>query len=285
MFSAAASRRARETKAVQTMYLSHWGLRESPFHSALDPKSYYASPTHEEALARLHFLVADRRRLGLLLGGRGSGKSLLFQVFLPHLRKEGRQTAAVNLLGLDVREFLWTLAAELAINPRLNDDPFILWRRIADRLTENRRQELSTVLFLDDADEARREVLSHVVRLLQHDPSPENPLTVILASDPRRVGKLGRRLLDLAELRIEVEPWDAAETSEYLRSRTTQAGGQSPIFQPSAAARLHKLAKGAPRRLSQLSGIDVAGRGGPTLGEHRRKHDRLRLRGTERPPP
>ena len=244
------------------MYLSHWGLRESPFHTALDPKTYYASPTHEEALARLHFLVEDRRRLGLLLGGRGSGKSLLFRVFLPQLRKAGRQTAALNLLGLDVREFLWTLAAELAINPRPDDHSFVLWRRIVDRLTENRYQQLSTVIFLDDADGARREVLSHVVRLLQHDPSPENPLTVILASDPRRVGKLGRRLLDLAELRIEVEPWDAAETSEYLRSRTTQAGGQSPIFQPSAAARLHKLAKGAPRRLSQLAELTlVAGAG------------------------
>ena len=59
------------------MYQSHWGLRESPFRDGPDPQSFYQSPTHEEALARLHFLVEQHRRLGLLLGPEGSGKSLL----------------------------------------------------------------------------------------------------------------------------------------------------------------------------------------------------------------
>lgn len=43
------------------MYQAHWGLRESPFRGLLDPKFFYQSPTHEEALARLHFLVEQRR--------------------------------------------------------------------------------------------------------------------------------------------------------------------------------------------------------------------------------
>ena len=63
------------------MYASHWGLRESPFRNCLDPHCFYQSPTHEEALARLHFLVEQHRRLGLLLGPDGSGKSLLLEVF------------------------------------------------------------------------------------------------------------------------------------------------------------------------------------------------------------
>ena len=73
------------------MYQSHWGLRESPFRNCLDPQSFYQSPTHEEALARLHFLVEQHRRLGLLLGPAGSGKSLLLEVFAAATRRRGRR--------------------------------------------------------------------------------------------------------------------------------------------------------------------------------------------------
>ena len=50
------------------MYQSHWGLRAMPFNGRVDPKYFFPSPTHEEALARLHFLVENHRRLGIVLG-------------------------------------------------------------------------------------------------------------------------------------------------------------------------------------------------------------------------
>ena len=74
------------------MYQAHWGLQESPFRGDLDPKSFYQSPTHEEALARLSFLVGQHRRLGLLVGPSGSGKSLLLEVFAQQLRRRKRDT-------------------------------------------------------------------------------------------------------------------------------------------------------------------------------------------------
>ncbi|HEY4759151.1 MAG TPA: hypothetical protein VIH42_01085, partial [Thermoguttaceae bacterium] len=63
------------------MYQSHWGLRESPFRGGLVMQLLQRSPTHEEALARLHFLVDNQRRLGLLMGPSGSGKSLVLEAF------------------------------------------------------------------------------------------------------------------------------------------------------------------------------------------------------------
>ena len=54
------------------MYLAHWGLRQPPFTGAVDPSCFYQSPTHEEALARLQFLIDTGRRSGLLLGSAGT---------------------------------------------------------------------------------------------------------------------------------------------------------------------------------------------------------------------
>ena len=98
------------------MYQSHWGLRESPFHEAVDPQVFYQSPTHEEALARLHFLVEQHRRLGLLLGPEGSGKSLLLEILAAELRRHGPVVARVNLTGISGDEMLWSLAAQFGRN-------------------------------------------------------------------------------------------------------------------------------------------------------------------------
>ena len=63
------------------MYQKYWGLRESPFRSGRARRRFYNSPTHDEALSRLHFLVEQHYRMGLLVGPSGSGKSLLLNVF------------------------------------------------------------------------------------------------------------------------------------------------------------------------------------------------------------
>ena len=88
------------------MYQVHWGLKESPFPGWIDPDYFYASSVYQEALARLQFLAKHRRRLGLLVGEHGCGKSMLFQVLARELKQQGCQVAITNLLGVDQGEFL-----------------------------------------------------------------------------------------------------------------------------------------------------------------------------------
>ncbi len=244
------------------MYEAHWGLRESPFRGLVDPRYFYCSPTHDEALARLQFLVHNRCRLGLLLGMPGSGKTLLLEVFRRQMRGAGNQVATVSLLYLGAREFLWELATQLQRNPHPTDPVFQLWRTVVDRLTENRYQQLSTVLLLDDADEMLPEVAGHVVRLLRQELSAPATLTVVLAADPRRVKRLGRRMLELCDLRIDLEPWEPDDTREYLQQSLAAAGSRQSVFDPEATLRLHELAQGVPRQVSQLAELAlVAGAG------------------------
>ncbi|HKD38008.1 MAG TPA: hypothetical protein VKB78_14445, partial [Pirellulales bacterium] len=76
-------------------YRMHWGLTETPFRGGIDPKFFYESPTHEEALARLRFLVEERQRLGMLMGESGTGKSMLLEVVARQLRRGGSQVANI----------------------------------------------------------------------------------------------------------------------------------------------------------------------------------------------
>lgn len=249
------------------MYQAHWGLQESPFRGGLDVQSFHQSPTHEEALARLHFLVEERRRLGLLLGEAGSGKSLVFKVFAEQLRQGVRQVAQIGLVGASAQEFLWQLAAELGINPPSAIDLARLWRAIADRVVENRLQRIGSVVLLDDADEAGREVLAQVARLAQCDPSPDANLTVVLSAQSGRLDRLGLRTLELAELRIDLEPWELGDTMAYIRGALARAGASSGVFSDPGLARLHELAGGVPRRVKQLADLALLAGAGRQLNE------------------
>ncbi len=247
------------------MYESHWGLREPPFRGSLDPDHYYKTPTHDEALARLQYLVDNHRRLGLLVGPHGSGKSLLQSVFARDLRRLGRVVVSVNLLGMSAAELEWSVASQLGTKPRRDAATFHIWRTIADRLVENRYQQIGTVFLLDDADQASPEVLTLVNRLIQIDPSPDSRLTVIVAGDCDRVGQLGDRLLERVELRIDLEAWQETETADYLEHCLASAGVDTSVFDDRASTRLHDLCHGIPRQVNQLAHLALLAGAGRQL--------------------
>jgi general secretion pathway protein A len=249
------------------MYQSHWGLRESPFQGNLNPKSFYRSPTHDEALARLSFLVEQRHRLGLLVGPSGGGKSLLLEVFAQQLRRKGCSVASLSLLDVEPTEMLYLLATEWGLTVGWPQSTAALWRALTDRLAENRYQLLHTVVLLDDADQADARVLQHINRLARFDMSPEMRLTIILAGRNEGVAKLGESLLGLAELRIDLEPWQRTDTEEYVNTSLSQAGCQTSVFAPRAVDRLHELAHGIPRRVSQLADLALLAGAGQNLQE------------------
>jgi general secretion pathway protein A len=244
------------------MYSSHWGLKASPFCRGLDPHFFYTSPTHEEALARLHFLVENRRRLGWLVGPAGSGKSLLMTVFAGQFQRRGAAVSQMSLLGREPADMLWQMAADLGANPSPSSTLSVLWRTLEDRLMENRWQQLDTVFLLDEADGASDQVALTLLRLMQFDESSESRLTVVLAGRHERLTPLGKRLGELTELRIDLEPWEQPETENYLNHSLRQAGRSEPVFSESAMDRLHALTAGNPRQVSRLADLAlVAGAG------------------------
>jgi type II secretory pathway predicted ATPase ExeA len=239
------------------MYREHWGLREAPFRACLDARFYYATPGGEEALARLHFLAGEHRRLGLCLGPEGGGKSMLLEGFARGRRRQGQQVVNISLLGTDLGEFLWRLAADLGSNPDSMASELSLWRAATERLAEYRLEGLDTIVLLDDADEAEPPVLDAIARLVECDRSNDSRLTIIATADTTSIRQLASRLLDQAELRIELEPWEQADTIGYVLSALRQAGRREPVYTDDALVRLHELCDGIPRRINQLANLSL----------------------------
>jgi type II secretory pathway predicted ATPase ExeA len=226
------------------------------------PEQFFESGAHEEALARLQYVVDQQHRVGLLLGDLGSGKSSLLRVLCRSLQEEGRQAVLVNLTGLRADQFPPQLAQLLRGGEACPGNPAAAWRSILDQIIANRYQQRDTVVLLDDGDQAEPGVLTQVVRLAECDDDPDTRLTVVVAADVKHAKRLGGRLLDLTELRIEIEPWGCEQTRAFVQGALERAGVTGAVFQPEAVDRLHELADGRPRRICQLAELAlVAGAG------------------------
>ncbi|HUY33287.1 MAG TPA: AAA family ATPase [Pirellulales bacterium] len=247
------------------MHHAYWGLSERPFPDGVDPRRYLASPSHEEALARLHFLAEGGRRCGLLLAPSGNGKSLLLEIFARQLRYAGCQVSQVSLLGIEPHGLLWQLAADWGLNPDRAASTFELWLALSDRLTENRRQNLRTVALFDDGDDAGPDVLDQVARLFLAAPGGDLRLTLVVAGRTERVSLFGRRLLEQADLRIDITPWDLADSEQFVTQSLARAGRKQAAFTPDALIRLHELSGGIVRRLSALADLALLAAAGGQL--------------------
>jgi general secretion pathway protein A len=239
------------------MQLDHWQLTESPFRNVLAADRFYPSASHDEALARIEYLVDARRRLGVLLGDSGIGKSLLLRVTAERLARKGCSVASVDAVGAGTRDLLWQIASALGAAPRDTSDMVHLWRLVADRVAENRLQQTNTVLLVDDAGQAGPDVLTQLVRLARLDATPQARWTILLAAERAQAARWSEPLRELVDLRIELEPWSRGDTIGYLQTSLVEAGRFDPVFDDEALAEIYELTAGVPRRVIRLADLTL----------------------------
>jgi len=160
---------------------------------------------------------------------------------------------------------LWQVAAGLGAAPREDADVPRLWRLITDGAAENRLQQIHTVLLLDDAGRAGPDVATQLVRLARLDPTPTARWTMVLAAEADQARRWNDTLRELVDLRIDLGPWDEADTIGYVQTALVEAGCLEPLFNNRALAELHELAGGVPRRVARLA--DFALLAGAAAGE------------------
>jgi len=217
------------------------------------------TPSHEEATARLQFVVEHGSRLGLLLGESGSGKTTLLESFHDELRGAGCLTAVINVAGLSAEELLHAIAAKLR-TPVENDwNLFQLWRALNDRFTELRFLREQAVILIDDAGLASTDVLMHLYRLAQSEPAASARLSIIFAATKSSLPRVGKHLLELVDLKIELPSWSTTETRALVEAtgaaQAKASGGRSLRFSAAAIERLQQLSGGMPRSIVRLADL------------------------------
>ncbi len=235
--------------------LSPAGLRTS--HKALapfaeDPTSdmYYPSDSHEEALARMLFLVEERERCGLLIGPAGSGKSTLMIRLHQQLRRSGQKSCRIDLAGLDHVSLLHRVAVELGVNPSPNADPHELWDQVEQIIASAARVQQPWVLLFDHANRLRPGALSLLEQLLY---SPHSRgIVMLFASRPEEQTALLKTLSEYSSLRIELSVLSLDETQSYVEFSLDRGMVTTPEFTRDAVQLIARISGGVPRQINRL---------------------------------
>lgn len=246
------------------MYQAYWGLSRPPFADESAHQLVDEHPLAGEALARLEFLAGSQARFGLLVGPAGCGKSLVLDEFVRRQRAAGAAAALVSAFGSSADETLAEIARAWQAPLADAESRRQTWQAITDKLGQLRLEQVPAILALDDFDRAADDLRLAVERLLRNS---EYSLTVVASAAEGTIARLGRGLVDLAELRIELPPWTADETRDYLQAALAQAGRRQATFAAAAAQRLFQLSGGTPRRVNQLAQLALVAGAGQQLAE------------------
>lgn len=234
-------------------YWRYWNLSSTPF-SGDASQSLFRGATVEEAVARIEFLVTNRRHVGSLMGPSGVGKSRILRYCAsnPPVCQEvpNLQTSVMSMLGLSSGELISELATRLTGSRRIGDTQ-LAWKTVCDHFRASERDGSHTVLLVDDTESSTAAAEDDLSRLL----SMNFPLTIIFAVETQLASAVSRSLFDRTELQIELPGWEIMQTAEFLAWTCQRLGRKEPIFTDDAVQQIQQRSHGLPRRIIQLADL------------------------------
>ncbi|SEG04503.1 ExeA family protein [Marinobacterium lutimaris] len=240
------------------MYCNYFGLSESPFSIAPNPRYLFMSDQHQEALAHLLYGISIDGGFVLLTGEVGTGKTTVARQLLEQLSDQSSDVALILNPRLTVPELLETISDELGIDrssERLTVKSQVdaIYAELLNRYAQGRK----TVLLIDEAQQLSVELLEQVRLLTNLETSEHKLLNVILVGQPELLEMLARE--DLRQLsqritaRFHLGPLSAQDLPLYMQHRLSVAGLNRPVFPEPVLKQLYRLSAGVPRLINLIS--------------------------------
>jgi len=237
------------------MYKSYFGFKEKPFSKTPDPRFLFLSNGHEEALARLEFVV-EEREIAVLTGEIGCGKTTLSRALMDRLGDKFRFCYVVNP-RLNAVEFLRTIARILDVE-KPADAKDMLIDQIHTSVYSSNQSGVCPVLVIDEAQMITDPEVFDEIRLLTNfQLDDQNMLGVVIMGQPELRSMMSSSrfepLRQRVSLHYHLRPLLPYEIMEYLDFRLEVAGGCPGLFTPDAVQRIFELTGGVPRKINSLA--------------------------------
>ena len=237
------------------MYLEHFGLDAFPFATTPDPRFYYPSAKHKEALACLLYAVEQRKGFALISGEVGAGKSMLCRAAIERLGDSVDVALIVHTL-LSPKQLFQAICDEFGIVTK-GLSKIELIARIKKFLLNSYADGHNVVLMVDEAQNLARNVIEEVRLLGNLETSSEKLLQIVLVGQPELRHLIAapdlRQLNQRITVKFHLGTLSPADVNGYIDHRLKVAGIESNgLFGDEAKAQVFRASNGVPRLVNVI---------------------------------
>ena len=237
------------------MYEHYFNLSENPFTIAPNPRYFYLSAQHREALAHLQYGLNENGGFILLTGEVGTGKTTAWRCLVENLPTDVDLAIVLNPRINEV-ELLETICDELGIAYQPGGGVKNLIDKINRHLLETYARHRRTVVIVEEAQNLSADVLEQLRLLTNLETNESKLLQIILIGQPELLEKIAmprlRQLRQRIIARFHLKPFAAKDVRAYIDHRLTVAGASPRLFSDSAVRKLAKHSEGIPRLINLM---------------------------------
>jgi general secretion pathway protein A len=237
------------------VYTQFYGFSEGPFNDTPDPKFLFLAESHQTALDSLLFGINQGRGFISLLGEAGTGKTILIYQLLNRFEEQVK-TVFIFHPQITFEDLLKKIMLELNLSVSEPNQASLLLQ-FSDFLIQSSDHNERIVIFIDEAQNLRSEVLDQLQALSSLETSRSNVLQLVLVGQPELEIKLNarglRQLNQKIKIRCQIKPLTEEESFKYIDHRLKLVGSSGPeVFTPEALSLICRNAAGIPRSINLI---------------------------------
>jgi type II secretory pathway predicted ATPase ExeA len=236
-------------------WVAHFGFTKTPFSKSIPAKDLFTRDAHAEAVARIHFCVAESA-LGVLVGDVGAGKTVAVRAATASLDPASHHLVYVPNPAFGTRGLYVTIVRALGAAPRFHKAE-VMAQASELLAAEEAERHRRVVLVIDEAHLLTPEQLEELRLLTNAELDSKSPFAGLLVGQPTLARSLRMGVFAALDQRIAtryaLKPMDLGESASYLRHHLALVGRTDPLIADDAVARLHRVANGLPRALNNAA--------------------------------
>ena len=234
---------------------AHWGFSKTPFTKELAPSMLFGSSSHQQAVARISWVVQERA-LGVVCGEVGAGKTVAARAATAGLDPSRHTLIYLPNPVIGARGLHAEIVRALGDTPRFHTAPLIA--QAQEMLeTEEAERGRRVVLVLDESHLLSSEQLEQLRMLTNSQMDSRATFACVLLGQPtlrRRLRQATFAALDQRiALRYSIDGMDLKETGDYVAHHLKLAGRSDTLFSDDAIGLIHEFSRGLPRQVNNLA--------------------------------
>lgn len=235
-------------------WLTHWGMRESPFSKEVGDAELWVPTSRKGAVERLVETCKERGH-AILVGEPGVGKTCVLRALRHRLPHDGFRLTYCHNVTLGRRDFYRHVCHALSLSPSAT--AAAVFHAINTHVEGLGQDKVHPVLLIDEAHLLHQDVLEHLHILANYQWDSRALLSIILVGLPETRQRLAlaknRSLWSRIHTRLSILDAGPGDTAEYLAHRLRHAGCEREVFNSDAIALIHEDTKGRMRDIDRVA--------------------------------